>query len=107
MKEWRSKKELDDFILQENRYEEIGYVTLKTLKKWSYPLEKEWEIDDNFYIVQNGNSISFYVKWYLKNNETTIQTGVSDCRSYNINEIQFSINNKETQYRGKRYIMFD
>ena len=66
MKEWKSKKELDDFILERNRYEEIGYTTLKTLKKWGISLEKEWEIDDNFYIVQKGNSISFYVKWYKK-----------------------------------------
>ena len=62
MKEWRSKKELDDFILERNRYEEIGYTTLKTLKKWGYQLEKEWEIIDYFYIVQKGNSISFYMK---------------------------------------------
>ena len=33
MKEWRSKKELDDFILEKYRYREIGYCTLKTLKK--------------------------------------------------------------------------
>ena len=84
MKEWRSKKELDDFILEKYRYEEIGYVTLKTLKKWGYPLEKEWEIDDNFYIVQKGNSISFYVKWYLKNNDDETQ---SRHRSFNIDEI--------------------
>ena len=67
MKEWKSKKELDDFILEENRYGEIGYVTLKTLKKWGISLEKEWEIDDNFYIVQKGNSIYFYVRWFKKN----------------------------------------
>ena len=65
MKEWKSKKELDDFILEQNRYCEIGYCSLKTLKKWGvYDLEKEWEIDDYFYIVQKGNSVSFYVKWY-------------------------------------------
>ena len=64
MKEWKSKKELDDFILKQNRYEEIGYVELKTLKKWGISLEKEWEVDDYFYIVQKGNSVSFYVKWY-------------------------------------------
>ena len=67
MKEWKSKKELDDFILEKNRYEEIGYCTLKTLKKWGISLEKEWEIDDYFYIIQKGNSISFYVRWYTLN----------------------------------------
>ena len=67
MKEWKSKKELDDFILEKNRHEEIGYCSLKTLKKWRIRLEKEWEIDDNFYIVQKGNSIYFYVRWFKKN----------------------------------------
>ena len=60
MKEWISKKELDDFILEQNRYEEIGYCRLKTLKKWGINIEKEWEVDDYFYIVQKGNSVSFY-----------------------------------------------
>ena len=69
MKEWKSKKELDDFVLEENRYQEIGFVTLKTLKKWGFQLEKEWEIDDYFYIFQKGNSISFYVRWYTLNYE--------------------------------------
>ena len=84
MKEWKSKKELDDFILKKNRYEEIGFVTLRTLKKWGIEMKKEWEIDDNFYIVQNGNSISFHVKWYLRkfnNNEMQYC-----CKMYNIND---------------------
>ena len=68
MREWKSKKELDDFILEKYRYEEIGYTTLKTLKKWGIELKKEWEIDDYFYIFQKGNSISFHVRWYSKNN---------------------------------------
>ena len=68
MKEWRSKKELDDFILKENRYGEIGFVTPKTLKKWGIRLEKNtWEKTfDTFYIVQNGNSISYHVKFNLE-----------------------------------------
>ena len=64
MKEWKSKKELDDFISKKNRYCEIGYCRLKTLKKWGINIEKEWEADDYFYIVQKGNSVSFYVKRY-------------------------------------------
>ena len=67
MKEWKSKKELDDYILKENRNEEIGYITLKTLKKWKINTEKEWEVEDCFYIVQKGNSIYFYVRRYNKN----------------------------------------
>ena len=69
MKEWKSQKELDDFILERNRYEEIGYCTLKTLKKWGYHIVKEWEIIDYFYIVQKGNSISFYMRTYNMNYE--------------------------------------
>ena len=69
MKEWKSQKELDDFILERNRYEEIGYCTLKTLKKWGYQIEKEWEIIDYFSIVQKGNSFSFYMRTYNMNYE--------------------------------------
>ena len=64
MKEWRSKKELDDFILEEKKFCEIGFVTQKTLKKWGINIEKEWEADDYFYIVQKGNNYSFYIKRY-------------------------------------------
>ena len=69
MKKWKSQKELDDFILERNRHQEIGYCTLKTLKKWGYQIEKEWEIIDYFYIVQKGNSISFYMITYNMNYE--------------------------------------
>ena len=103
MKEWRSQKELDDYILKENRYDVIGYVTWKTLKKWGYQgLEKEWITFDTFYIIQNGNSISYHVKFRKRqdykdnNNEMTMQT-----KSYNINEIKFD---NETLSNGKRYI---
>ena len=64
MKEWRSKKELDDFIFEQNRYCEIGYCCLKTLKKWGISVEKEWEVEDYFYIIQKGNSVSFYIRRY-------------------------------------------
>ena len=68
MKEWKSKKELDDYILKENRYGEIGSITLKTLKKWRVPLEKEWETFNTFYIIQNGNSISFHIRYAKRYN---------------------------------------
>ena len=32
--EWRSKKQLDEYIFSQNRNEVIGWVTDKTLKKW-------------------------------------------------------------------------
>ena len=66
MKEWRSKKELDDYILKENRYGRIGYVTLKTLIKWGIRMEKESKTFDTFYIVQKGNSISYHVEFNLE-----------------------------------------
>ena len=34
MKEWKSEKELEQFILSENRNEIIGFVNTKTLRKW-------------------------------------------------------------------------
>ena len=104
MKEWRSKKELDDFILKENRYEEIGFVTWKTLIKWGVVMEKDWETFNTFYIVQNGNSISYHIRFRKRQdcknnkNETTTQT-----KSFNIDEIHFGKDN-ETMINGKRYI---
>ena len=34
LKEWRSKKELEEYLMEKQRWEIIGYVTYKTLKKW-------------------------------------------------------------------------
>ena len=89
MKEWKSKKELDDFIFNENRYGLIGFVTLKTLKKWKFHLLsfwfEDWETINIFYIVQNGNSVSYHIGFRKRQdckNETTTQT-----KSFNINEI--------------------
>ena len=102
MKEWRSKKELDEYVLKQNRYDVIGYVTWRTLEKWGIRLEKEWKTFEIFHIIQNGNSISFHVKFRKRqdykdnNNEMTMQT-----KSYNINEIKFD---NETLSNGKRYI---
>ena len=103
MKEWRSKKELDEYVLKQNRYDVIGYVTWRTLEKWGYQgLEKEWKTFEIFHIIQNKNSISFHVKFRKRqdykdnNNEMTMQT-----KSYNINEIKFD---NETLSNGKRYI---
>ena len=66
MKEWRSKKELDDFIFNKNRYELIGFVTLKTLKKWGIDKEsfwfKDWEETNIFYIIQKGSFVYYHIK---------------------------------------------
>ena len=39
MKEWRSKKELENFLLEMERDEIIGYVSYKTLKKWGEEID--------------------------------------------------------------------
>ena len=33
LKEWRSKKELENYLMEKNRDEIIGWVTWKTMKK--------------------------------------------------------------------------
>ena len=66
LKEWRSRKELENFLLEKNRYwEVIGYVTKETLNKWEeeknlnnrglFPLR-----DNTVYLVQKG-----YIYLYL------------------------------------------
>ena len=62
MREFKSKKELDDFIAEKNRNEEIGIVTMKTLKKWDIEIDHRWPIEDFFYIKQKGNNFSLFVK---------------------------------------------
>ena len=61
MKEWRSKKELDDFIFEKNRNEEIGYVYRKTLNKWG--IEFRFDIpDDPLYFYQKGDKFFIFYK---------------------------------------------
>ena len=56
MKEWKSKKELEQFILTENRNEFIGLVKTKTLRKWKVLTDpKDYDWLENMYILQEGN----------------------------------------------------
>ena len=60
-KDWRSKKEFEEYLMEKQRWEVIGYVTQKTLKKWGEEIIwGGWESDENLYILQNGNKY-FYL----------------------------------------------
>ena len=56
LKEWRSKKEFDEYLMAENRYGIIGYVTGKTLKKWGDQVDwRNWRNGEDMYVLQRGN----------------------------------------------------
>ena len=55
LKEWRSKKELEEYLMEKQRWEIIGYVTYKTLKKWGEVEDwRGWENDEDMYVLQKG-----------------------------------------------------
>ena len=62
--EWRSKKQLDEYILSQNRYEIIGWVSDKTLKKWGIDLQYTGK--ETKYILQKGDKFFIFI--------TTIKT---------------------------------
>ena len=56
--EWKSKKELENYLISEKRYGIIiiGYVTHKTLRKWNETIDwRGWNSDENMYVLQEGN----------------------------------------------------
>ena len=60
-KEWRSKKEFEEYLMEKQRWEVIGYVTQKTLKKWGEEVNwGGWESDEDMYILQKGKKY-FYL----------------------------------------------
>ena len=60
LKEWRSKKELEEYLMEKQRWEIIGYVTYKTLKKWGEEIDwRGWESDENMYVLQKGKKYYF------------------------------------------------
>ena len=65
MKEWRSKKELNDFILLEERDEIIGWVSHKTLKKWGEEIDWHQENEEDMWIYQKGKNY-FYLTYRNK-----------------------------------------
>ena len=58
-KEWRSKKELENFLMEKNRDEIIGWVSWKTMKKWGE------ENDEDMFIYQKGKNY-FYLTFRNK-----------------------------------------
>ena len=56
-KEWRSKKELENFLMEKNRDEIIGWVSWKTIKKWG-----EGTYDEDMFIYQKGKNY-FYLSF--------------------------------------------
>ena len=61
--EWRSKKQLDEYIFSQNRNEVISWVSDKTLKKWG--IELNYKGKDTKYILQKGNK--FFIVIYGTN----------------------------------------
>ena len=62
LKEWRSKKELEEYLMEKQRWEIIGYVTSKTLKKWNEEIDwRGWESDENIYVSQKGKKYYYLV----------------------------------------------
>ena len=61
--EWKSRKELENFLLEKKRYcEVIGWVTYKTLSKWKESFDwRGWHVDENMYILQEGNKYFYLV----------------------------------------------
>ena len=52
-KEWKSKKEFDEYLLKENRRDVIGYVKEKTLRKWGETADQRgWRNMEDMYILQ-------------------------------------------------------
>ena len=60
MKEWRSKKELEEYLMEKQRWEIIGFVTYKTLKKWNEEIDwRGWNNEEDMYILQKGKKYYF------------------------------------------------
>ena len=60
MKEWRSKKELEEFIFERERDEIIGWVSYKTLKKWNEEIDWRQPNEEDMFIYQKGKNY-FYL----------------------------------------------
>ena len=65
MKEWRSKKELNEFIFAEERDEIIGWMSHKTLKKWNEEIDWRQENEEDMFVYQKGKNY-FYLAFRHK-----------------------------------------
>ena len=55
LKEWRSRRDFEQYLMEKERWEVVGFVTHKTLKKWGEEIDwRGWENKENMYILQNG-----------------------------------------------------
>ena len=52
MKEWRSKKELENYLMEKERDEIIGWVSHKTLKKWGEEINWRQENEEDMFVYQ-------------------------------------------------------
>ena len=59
LKEWRSRKELEEYLLLDKRNAIIGWITIKTLKKWKIDINEELKGD--IFIVQEGNKHFYFL----------------------------------------------
>ena len=59
-KEWRSKKELENYLMEEKRDGIIGWVSWKTMKKWGEEIDWHQENKEDMYIYQKGKNY-FYL----------------------------------------------
>ena len=58
MKEWRSKKQLEEYLMEKQRWEIIGFVTHKTLKKWKEEINCN---DEDMYVLQKGKEYFYLI----------------------------------------------
>ena len=59
-KEWRSKKELENYLMEKNRDEIIGWVSWKTMKKWGEEIDWHQQNEEDMFIYQKGKNY-FYL----------------------------------------------
>ena len=60
LKEWRSKRDFEQYVMEKDRWEVIGYVTHKTLKKWGEVVDwRGWRYGENMYVLQKGKNYYF------------------------------------------------
>ena len=64
-KEWRSKKELENYLMEMDREEIIGWVSWKTMKKWGEEIYLHQENDEDMFIYQKGKNY-FYLTFRNK-----------------------------------------
>ena len=65
MKEWRSKKELENFLIEQERDEIIGRVSHKTLKKWGEEIDWRQPNEEDMFVYQKGKHY-FYLAYRNK-----------------------------------------